>query len=259
MNNHLIHCTAGRSGRLATQSPRTGYEPNTTGEISCSEVTLIHPPSRRTSFCSVYNSGEDATTTLVSSEVDETQSIGRPLLMQKREACAVPTRIHHSTGKSSMSSSSHTRSAGRPVAVYSHKRKSSRDPRSAQETYTTSERIRTEQQEVRYHLNLQADEAAEGEKAALSRLSVADFHTRLLLEEQRNRILSEAGSELKMQELKAESTDIALRELNRQIHSPRKELYHTKSGICKHTERTSLTPSRIGKPRKSKSINSSRS
>ena len=30
-------------------------------------------PSRRTSFCSVYNSGEDATTTLVSSEVGERQ------------------------------------------------------------------------------------------------------------------------------------------------------------------------------------------
>ena len=49
---------AGRSGRLATQSLRTCYEPSTTVEVSSAEVTIILPPWRRASFCSVYNSGE---------------------------------------------------------------------------------------------------------------------------------------------------------------------------------------------------------
>ena len=48
----------------------------------------------------------------MSSEVDERQSTGRlasPLLMQKREASAVLARIHHSTGETSTSHSSHIR------------------------------------------------------------------------------------------------------------------------------------------------------
>ena len=204
--------TAGRSGRLVIQSPRTGYEPNTTVEISSTEVTLVHLPSKRTSFCSVFNSGEDATTTPVSGEVDERQSTGMldsPLLMQKREASAVPVRIYHSTEESSVSSSPHIRSAVRPVAIYSHKKKSGRDPRSVQETHSASERIRTEHQEVRYHLQLCAHEAAEREKTALARLSEAEFHTRLLLEERRNQLRSGARSEVNVQELGAESADKA--------------------------------------------------
>ena len=87
--------TAGRSGRLAVQSPLSGYEPNTTVKISSAEVPPIHLPSRRASFCSVNNSGQGATTTPGSSEVDERQSMGvlaSPLLMQKREASAAPAR-----------------------------------------------------------------------------------------------------------------------------------------------------------------------
>ena len=77
--------TEGRSGRLALQSPLTGYEPNATVEVSSAEVTPVLLPSRRASFCSVKNSGQDVTTTPVSSEVDERQSMGMlasPLLMQ---------------------------------------------------------------------------------------------------------------------------------------------------------------------------------
>ena len=71
-------------------------------EIIRTEVTPTHRPPKRTRFCSVDNSGEDATTTPVSSEVFERQSAGRlasPPLMQKREASAVPARTYHSTGK----------------------------------------------------------------------------------------------------------------------------------------------------------------
>ena len=101
--------TEGRSGRLAVESPLTGYEPNATVEMSSAEVTPILLPSRRASFCSVYISCEDVTTTLMSQEVDERQSMGMlasPLLMQKREASAAPARTYDSTGESSMSSSS---------------------------------------------------------------------------------------------------------------------------------------------------------
>ena len=108
----------------------------------------IHHASRRRSFCSAYNTSEDATPAPVSSEVDERQSIRRqasPLFMQKREASAIPTRIFHSTGESCMSGSSHIPSTENLVAVHSHKRKSSRDKRGD----FTNERIRDEQQEVK--------------------------------------------------------------------------------------------------------------
>ena len=92
-------------------------------EISGAEGTPIHPPSRRTSFRSVYNSGEDATPAPVSSEVDERQRIGRlasPLLMQKREASAIAARSNHSTGESSKSHSSHFPGTEKPVPTHSH-------------------------------------------------------------------------------------------------------------------------------------------
>ena len=81
---HLIHRAAGLFGRLAIQCRLTGYMPNAIVEIGSPEVTSIHRPSRRTSFCSVYNSGEDVTSARVSSEVDESQSIER----------LVPTAAH---------------------------------------------------------------------------------------------------------------------------------------------------------------------
>ena len=128
-NNHLIH--AQQDGLVEWPYKNPGNEPRTTVEISSTEITPVHLPSRRTCLCSGYNSGEDATTTPVSSEVDEKRSIGRlasPLLMQKGEACTVPARIYHSTGESSMSSSSQIRSAGRLVATHTQKRKSGRNP-----------------------------------------------------------------------------------------------------------------------------------
>ena len=53
------------------------FSPNTIVEIGSADVTSTHRPSRRTSFCSVYNSVEDVISARVSSEVDERQSIGR--------------------------------------------------------------------------------------------------------------------------------------------------------------------------------------
>ena len=155
-----------------------------------------------------------------------TRSLALPLLMQKREANAASARIYHSTGENSSSQSSHVPSEGRSVATHSHKRKSSRNTTSAQGTHPTSERIRTEQQEIRdFPKQFRADEAIEGEQTALSRLSEAEFHTGLFLEEQRNHVFSEAKSEMNMQQSRAESADYAIRELNRQIH------YHPNHGF----------------------------
>ena len=183
LNNHTIH---GQMDSLVDWLYRV-LLPSATVEVCSAKVTVLLP-SRRASFCSVYNSCEDVTTTPVSSEVDERKSMGMlasPVLMQKREASAALARKYHSDGESSMSSSSHLRSAGRLVAMYSHKRKSRRDPRSVLETHSARERIRTEHQDARDYLKFRADEA---------RLSDAEFHTRLLLEEQRKQILCEARS-----------------------------------------------------------------
>ena len=60
--------------------------------------------------------------------------------------------------------------------------------------------------------------------AAPSKLSDAEYHTIILLEEQRNRVLSEARSQMDMQELTVGSADMALRESSLQIHSQRMEL-----------------------------------
>ena len=174
-----------QSGRLAGRSPLTGYEPNVTVEVSSAEVTPILLPSRRASFGSTYNSSEDVTTTPVSSERDERQSMGMlssPLFVQKREASVAPARIYH---WKILCHAHHTVPVtGKPVAMCSHKRKSSRDPKRLQESYSARETVFGEHREVRDYLELRTDEAAEGEQAALAKLLEAEYHhTRLLLEE----------------------------------------------------------------------------
>ena len=91
----------------------------------------------------------------------DTGMLDSPLSTQ-REASAAPSRIYHSNRENSVSSSSHTPVTGNG--------------------------------------NLLAITAGQGEQAALSKLSAAECHTRLLLEEQRSQILSEARSEMNMQD-----------------------------------------------------------
>ena len=91
--------TGRQSGWLAEQSPLTGYEPNVTVEVTSAKVALVLLPSRGASFSSAYNSGEDVTTTLVSSEVDVRHSmwmLASLLFTQKNGARAAPSRIYHS-------------------------------------------------------------------------------------------------------------------------------------------------------------------
>ena len=75
-------------------------------------------------------------------------------------------------------------------------------------------------------------------------------------EEQRHQILSEARCEINMQEFKTESADIALRDLNTQIHSHRMEPYLTNQVHDNSRWQEALAPSRTGKPIKSSSRNS---
>ena len=114
------------------ETPLTGYEPNVIVEVSSAEVTPTLLPSTRASFGSADNSGEDVTTTPVSSEVDETHtwecwlhhcSCRREQQVQPRQAFITLLE------KSSMSRSSHLRCAERRVAMYSHKRKIEQGPK----------------------------------------------------------------------------------------------------------------------------------
>ena len=57
-------------GRLAEQSPITGYEPNDPVEVGSAEVTTMLLPSRRASIGSTHNSGKGIATARASSEVD---------------------------------------------------------------------------------------------------------------------------------------------------------------------------------------------
>ena len=92
---------------------------------------------------------------------------------------------------------------------------------SLQESYPERERILSEHREIGDFFDLRPNHAAQGEKAALSRLSGAEYHTILLLEEQKNHVLSEARSELNMQELRVENADRAVQESSLQLHYQR--------------------------------------
>ena len=160
------------------------YEPNVTVEASSAEVAPMLSPSRRASFGSTYNSREDVATTLVSSEVDKRQKLVNvgftAVHAEERGKCS--TSKHLSIWQRKFCArSSHSPVTVKLAAMYSHKRKSSRDPQSSQESY--SERIFAEHREVRDFLDFRADTAAQGEKAALPKLSEAEHHTRLLLDE----------------------------------------------------------------------------
>ena len=127
------------------------------------------------------------------------------------------------------------------MEMCSHKRKSSRGSNVVHESCSKRQRILYEHRENRDFFDLRADQAAQGEKAALSRLSEAEYHTRLLLEEQKNRKLSEARSELNMQELRFETADRALQDSGLQLHFQRIEL-HQANQLSHHSKREKKWP-----------------
>ena len=73
----------------------------------------------------------------------------------------------------------------------------------------------------------------EEKKQLYQRLSETEYHSRLLPEEQKNHMLSEARSELNLQELRVESADRALHESDSTVNawnSTRRIIYLTIAG-----------------------------
>ena len=111
------------------------------------------------------------------------------------------------------------------------------------------ERIHSEHRETATSLNNELIKLLEEKKVAVSRLSEAEYHTRLLLEEQKDYLLSEARSELDMQELRVESADRALQEPGLWLHFQRMDLYL----LSDHSKREELAMHWIGQNRKTPS------
>ena len=115
-----------------------------------------------------------------------------------------------------MSSSSHFReSAGKPAAVFSHKRKSS------QETFSDKEGVSSGHQSV------------QGKGESCFRFSDPEEAARTVLEEPRDHLLAEAKPEILKQECKVDTLNNCIREFQRQAHSNRLEL---ESVNCGHGE-----------------------
>ena len=135
--------------------------------------------------------------------------LASPLLTQERGKCSSIQDFYHSNRESSESRSSHVPAdSERPVAMFSHKRKSCQvEIQLFCRSVIQRERILSEHREIRDFLELRADHAAQGEKASVLRLSDAEYLTRLLLEEQRNQILSEARSDMNMHEKRKSSSN----------------------------------------------------
>ena len=129
-------------------------------------------PSRRASIGSTCNSGEDIATTPASSEVDEKPNEGvlaSSLLTQERQVQLHSGFITQNRENSESRSSHVPTSTERPVAMYSHKRMSSRDSHFVQGLQRERERIQTEHRELCDFSELRVDHAVQGEKAALSK------------------------------------------------------------------------------------------
>ena len=96
---------------------------------------------------STYGSAESIATPPPDSDLDDEQIrnvLASPLYSQEKEASADRSRVYHSFRENSVSSSSHFREgAGKPAAVFSHKRKWS------QETLSDKEGISSGHQSVR--------------------------------------------------------------------------------------------------------------
>ena len=165
------------------------------------KVTLVHRPSRTTSFCSVFNSVEDARTTLVSSEVDEPQSTGmegwraeersKPLqgfiTLQEKILRHIHLTVRaqgdllqhtHTNGSRAETQDAYRRDISQVKEYELNNRKS--------EISSNSEQMNQSNENWQLH----------------HKLSESEFHTGLLLEEQRNQIFSEAKSARNMQGVK---------------------------------------------------------
>ena len=129
------------------------------------------------------------------------------------EASADQSQVHQSFRENLVSSSSHFRKcAGKPAAVFSHKRKSS------QETLSDREGVSSGHQPV------------QGKDEPEFRFSDPEEAARLVLEEQRDHPLAEAKSEILKPECEVDSLLTSIRDFQRQAHSNRLEMDYVNHG-----------------------------
>ena len=201
-----------KAGRHADDSIVTGAreeinEPINLIDGQYVDYAAIPPEDNEQSFDLLSRRGHRCNSP-IDSEVDDAQIVGMLASLlyiqeREREASADLFRVYHSNRENSASSSSFFRSsAGKLAPKFSHKRKSST------ELHSDTRGIFGEHQQVQELLELRAHEAAREEQEALSRLSEAQFRTKILLEEQRSHILSEATFEIPLQETRAEQATV---------------------------------------------------
>ena len=140
-----------------------------------------------------------------------------------------------------MSRSSHVPSTGKPVAIHSHRRKSSRDVRGVQEKHLANEGIQAEQQEVRdyffFKKKICEKEAVQGEREVLSKTLESGFSHKST-----SCLRSKIGDTHAREDGMISGCHPKIRQTT--SFSTHRNLPQ-KSGICSFTKRTSLAPSRI--------------
>ena len=133
---------------------------------------------------------------------------------QKREASADPSRMYHSDRENSVQCSSSIRleqplavfshlDMGQPVAMFAHKRKSSREFHPGKEGD--------------FVLEIHTDRALQGEQEALSERSEVEFHTRILLEERGHKNSLEQYSHYFCTKRRAEYADSSIQNLSNRL------------------------------------------
>ena len=155
----------------------------------------------------------------------------------RRETSANPFGVYHSNGEGSETCFSHFRSGtGKLVARCQFKRKVKSRLRCCATFSFRREKVLPEHGDLRYFLEMRADRVRR-ERVAQTKLSEAEDHTRRLLEEPKDYLLSEAQLELDKQELRDQCADRALHESGMPLQSQRMEVYQ-----ANHSQREKSWP-----------------
>ena len=164
-------------GRFAEQSPFTGYEPNAPVEVGGTDVTTVLLPSRKASIGSTCNSGEDMVTTPAVSEVDERSTFGTAgfTTVNTGETCNTIQNLSLSQREFWDTFIARSYQYGKTRGdVLTHEKIKSRSKclagvlfRTRKDSFWASK--------ILDFFELRADHAAQGGKAAVSRLSESDI------------------------------------------------------------------------------------
>ena len=159
-----------------------------------------------------YVLGENIAAVLLVSEMDDERirdMLASPLYLQEREASADPPRVYNSK-KRKLFVKRFQATAGGPLLRF----------------HTRESRVKsltpTEMAGLWPH--------GQSKEKMKQCLCTSEHRTRILLEEQRDQLLSEAKSEIMKQECRVEFADGNIRDLNRRIQSHSMEIDHTNIG-----------------------------